>query len=63
MGKIVFEKGIRKTQTKRHSVVVQDETYLQILQIQAQTGLTVEEIVNKLLSSALDEVEIVEKEN
>lgn len=63
MGKIIFEKGIRKTTTKRHSVIVQDETYLRILQIQAETGLKVEEIVNTLLNSALEEVEIIEKEN
>lgn len=62
MEKIIFEAQTKKpTKTKRHSIIVTDETYLRIIEINCATGIPVEKIVNRLLEEALKNVEIQER--
>ncbi len=63
MQKIVFETQPKKViKTKRHSVIVNDENYLKIREINYTTGIPVERIVNRLLEEALKNVEVQENE-
>ena len=61
MQKIIFEKEEKARKTKRHAVIVYDENYLKIIEINYATGIPVEKIVNRLLEEALNNVEIQEK--
>ena len=58
MEKIVLKKAEKETKTKRHAVTVQHEVYLKLFEIQMQTGMTMESLVNTLLEEAIKLVEI-----
>lgn len=58
MEKIVLKKVTKEMKTKRHAVTVQNETYIKLMDIQTQTGMTMESLVNLLLEEAIKNVEI-----
>lgn len=60
MEKIVLKKEEKSRKTRRHSVIVTDETYIKICQISSETNIPVEKIVNRLLEETLKNVEIQE---
>lgn len=61
MEKITFKReSPRQTKSKRHSVVVKNETYMKIVSIKNRTGIPVETIVNRLLDEALRYAEVTE---
>lgn len=60
MEKIVLKKEEKSRKTRRHSVIVTDETYIKICQVSSETNIPVEKIVNRLLEEALKNVEIQE---
>lgn len=61
MDKIILHKAVRKQiKTKRHSIVVKDDVYYRLIDIQRETGMTMENLVNTLLDEAIKNVEVVE---
>lgn len=58
MEKIVLKKVSKDMKTKRHAVTVENNTYMRLLDIQTQTGMTMESLVNLLLDEAIKSVEI-----
>ncbi len=61
MEKIILKRSERKTKTKRHSVIVKDDTYYNLIDLQMKTGMSIESLVDTLLTEAIKSVEVVDE--
>lgn len=60
MTEIIIKKEKRTTKAKRSSVVVSPETYIKVYTLAQETGLSVEKLVDVLLTEAMKIVKVVD---
>ena len=60
MGEIVLKKKANARKPKRTSVIVSPETYVRVYGLAHEVGITVEALVDRLLTEALSQVRIEE---
>ena len=61
MEKIILKKVKTEPPKKRSSVVVKPETYMEIYKLAHECGMTIESLVDMLLTEALKAVELEEE--
>ena len=60
MDKIILKRVAPTTKRKRSSVVVSPDTYVRVYQLAQEVNMSVESLVDKLLTEALNSVEVVD---
>ena len=58
MSEIVLKRETKNRKPKRTSVIVSPDTYIAVYQLAHEVGITVEQLVDRLLTEALKEVRI-----
>ena len=60
MEEIIIKRVAKKGKAKRSSVVVSPETYIKVYETAQNAGISVEQLVDMLLTDALKRVKIVD---